>query len=78
MVIVVHLLYIGKSKKKDLLFSIIIYRNNCKRESLKLIRSYYSKPYFLPPSVSQTLMGNWFLVSSGFDKDKKRLHSVSE
>lgn len=54
-----------------------IFRNNCKRETLKILRSYYNKPYFLPPSVGQTLMGNWFLVSAGFEKDTKRSHHVS-
>jgi hypothetical protein len=54
------------------------FRNNCKRETLKVLRAYYHKPYFLPPSVGQTLMGNWFLVSAGFDKDTNRRHKVSE
>ncbi|CAF1248020.1 unnamed protein product [Rotaria sp. Silwood1] len=50
--------------------------NNCKRETLKVIRSYYNKPYFLPPSVTQTLMGNWFLVSAGFHKGTDYLHRI--
>ncbi|CAF3531123.1 unnamed protein product [Rotaria sp. Silwood1] len=50
--------------------------NNCKRETLKVIRSYYNKPYFLPPSVTQTLMGNWFLVSAGFHKGADYLHRI--
>jgi hypothetical protein len=45
---------------------------------LKVLRSYYHKPYFLPPSLGQTLMGNWFLVSAGSDKEKNRWHKVSE
>ncbi|UJR08416.1 hypothetical protein I4U23_012686 [Adineta vaga] len=51
--------------------------NNCKRETLKVLRSYYSKPYFLPPSVAQTLMGNWFFVSFGLHKGKERSHKVN-
>ncbi|CAF3373010.1 unnamed protein product [Rotaria socialis] len=54
----------------------IVHWNNCKRETLKIVRSYYSKPYFLPPSLGQTLMGNWFLISSGFHKGTNRLHKV--
>jgi hypothetical protein len=56
--------------------SFIVHWNNCKRETLKVLRAYYHKPYFLPPSVGQTLMGNWFLVSAGFDKDTNRLHKI--
>ncbi|CAF2188492.1 unnamed protein product [Rotaria magnacalcarata] len=54
----------------------IVHWNNCKRETLKIVRSYYSKPYFLPPSLGQTLMGNWFLISSGFHKGANHLHKV--
>ncbi|CAF2689298.1 unnamed protein product [Rotaria sp. Silwood2] len=56
--------------------SFIVQWNNCKRETLKVIRSYYNKPYFLPPSVAQTLMGNWFLVSAGFHKGIDYLHKI--
>ncbi|CAF0828384.1 unnamed protein product [Rotaria sordida] len=56
--------------------SFMVQWNNCKRETLKVIRSYYNKPYFLPPSVAQTLMGNWFLVSAGFHKGFNYLHKV--
>ncbi|CAF1058933.1 unnamed protein product [Adineta ricciae] len=50
--------------------------NNCKRETLKVLRSYYSKPYFLPASVGQTLMGNWFFVSFGLHKESERLQKI--
>ncbi|CAF0877232.1 unnamed protein product [Adineta ricciae] len=50
--------------------------NNCKRETLKVLRSYYSKPYFLPASVGQTLMGNWFFVSFGLHKETEPLQKI--
>lgn len=53
-----------------------VHWNNCQRETLKIIRSYYSKPYFLPPSVGQTLMGNWFLISVGLQKGPVRFQAV--
>ncbi|CAF1084348.1 unnamed protein product [Adineta steineri] len=50
--------------------------NNCKREALRIIREYYSKPYFLPSSVGQTLTGNWFFISSGLNKETNHLHRI--
>ena len=80
MVIIGHLLHIGKNKKLFCFYcsnnDLNKFRNNCQRETLKVIRSYYSKPYFLPPSLGQTLMGNWFLVSVNFHKRINRLHKV--
>jgi hypothetical protein len=59
------------------LFVRLYQRNNCQRESLKVIRSFYSKPYFLPASLGQTLSDNWFLISVGFDKQRtERSHRV--
>ncbi|KAL9963633.1 hypothetical protein ACROYT_G027159 [Oculina patagonica] len=36
---------------------------NCEKESAKVFRQYYRRPYFLPPMAEAT-EGNWFIVSS--------------
>ena len=42
-------------------------RDNCEKESAKVFRQYYKRPYFLPP-MAEAVEGNWFLVSSGENK----------
>ena len=39
-------------------------RDHCEKESAKVFRHYYRRPYFLPP-MAEAVEGNWFLVSSG-------------
>jgi len=56
--------------------SFVAHWSNCQRESLKIIRKFYSKPYFLPASIGQTLLGNWFIVSAGMDKTSDRPHQI--
>lgn len=42
-------------------------RDNCEKESAKVFRQYYRRPYFLPP-MAEAVEGNWFIVSSGENK----------
>ncbi|CAF0805254.1 unnamed protein product, partial [Didymodactylos carnosus] len=48
--------------------SFIAHWSNCEKEAIKIIRSYYSKPYFLPPSMALTQIGSWFFVSQHYEK----------
>ena len=42
-------------------------RDNCEKESAKVFRQYYRRPYFLPP-MAEAVEENWFIVSSGESK----------
>ena len=48
-------------------FAALSNRDNCEKESAKVFRQYYRRPYFLPP-MAEAVEGNWFLVSSGENK----------
>ena len=48
----------------DVEYFVFSNRNNCEKESAKVFRQYYRRPYFLPP-MAEAVEGNWFLVSSG-------------
>ena len=48
----------------DVEYFVFSNRDNCEKESAKVFRQYYRRPYFLPP-MAEAVEGNWFLVSSG-------------